>query len=505
MATSLRRMRRRSASLRAAVCGLLVVASGITTATVDVLTSAHPASAATTHDNEIYAFGTASFHGSTSGKSLQRPIVAMAATAGGAGYWEVAADGGLFSFNAPFYGALAGWPLAQPVTGMTATPSGKGYWMVTADGAVFPFGDAKGYGSLAGLHLNSPIKSLIAGPGGKGYWLYAADGGVFSFGSARFHGSTGGMRLNSPVVGMAATPTGRGYWLVAADGGIFSFGTARFFGSTGGMRLNAPVVGMARTGKGTGYWLAGADGGVFTFGAARFKGSAAGLVAGNRRVVQLVGMPDGAGYRMLALPRIPDVGLMTLGARGAAVTDAQLRLAGMSYWLPSVNGVFDNNMQQAVYAFQKANGLPRTGQIDALTQAVMRSASRPRARSTSGPMIEIDKARQILMIVLNGSVRYTFNASTGSDIPYTLDGVRYTAHTPEGMFTVIRQVDGPDHGPLGTLWRPKYFTWTGIAVHGYTSVPPYPASHGCTRVSNDAMNWIWATNIMPIGTPVWVY
>ena len=70
----------------------------------------------------------------------------------------------------------------------------------------------------------------------------------------------------------------------------------------------------------------------------------------------------------------------------------------------------------------------------------------------------------------------------GSDHPYTLDGVGYSAHTPEDMFTVIRQVNGPDHGPLGTLWRPKYFTWTGIAVHGYTSVPPYPASHGCTRV-----------------------
>jgi lipoprotein-anchoring transpeptidase ErfK/SrfK len=55
------------------------------------------------------------------------------------------------------------------------------------------------------------------------------------------------------------------------------------------------------------------------------------------------------------------------------------------------------------------------------------------------------------------------------------------------------------------LWRPKYFTWTGIAVHGYTSVPPYPASHGCARVSNNAINWIWDTNQMPIGTPVWVY
>jgi lipoprotein-anchoring transpeptidase ErfK/SrfK len=313
------------------------------------------------------------------------------------------------------------------------------------------------------------------------------------------------MRLNAPVVGMASTPSGNGYWLVASDGGIFTFGDAHFYGSTGAMRLNAAVVGMARDGSGHGYWLAGSDGGVFTFGDAHFRGSAAGQVPADRHVVQLVGMPDGNGYRMLALRNLPDVGLMSLGASGASVVDVQNRLVSMGYWLPAVNGVFDDNMQQAIYAFQKANGLPRTGAVDAATQARFRTATRPRARSTSGSLIEIDKTRQILMVVQNGYVRYTFNTSSGSDHPYTLDGVRYSAHTPEGIFSVIRQVDGPDHGPLGTLYRPKYFTWSGIAVHGYTSVPPYPASHGCTRVSNAAINFMWADNILPIGMTVWVY
>jgi lipoprotein-anchoring transpeptidase ErfK/SrfK len=494
-------MRPLSHSFRAAVGSALVVATGA----LGFVVAAQPAGAAATHDNQVYAFGSATFRGSTSGFPLRSPIVAMATTADGKGYWEVAADGGIFSFHAPFFGALAGWPLAQPVVGMTATPSGHGYWLVTADGAVFPFGDAKPYGSFAGKHLNAPIKALIAGPGGKGYWLYAADGGVFSFGTARFHGSTGAMRLNAPVVGMAATPSGNGYWLVASDGGIFSFGTAHFYGSTGAMHLNAPVVGMARNGSGKGYWLAGADGGVFTFGNAHFTGSAAGLVPSNRHVVQLVGMPDGNGYRMLALTNVSEVDQMSLGASGPAVTQVQNRLVSMGYWLPGVNGVFDDNMQQAIYAFQKANGLPRTGSVDATTQAKFRTATRPRARSTAGSMIEIDKTRQILLVVNNGGVQYVFNASTGSDHPYTLDGVRYTAHTPEGVFQVIRQVDGPDHGPLGTLFRPKYFTWSGIAVHGYSSVPPYPASHGCSRVSNAAINFIWATNIMPIGQTVWVY
>ena len=60
-----------------------------------------------------------------------------------------------------------------------------------------------------------------------------------------------------------------------------------------------------------------------------------------------------------------------------------------------------------------------------------------------------------------------------------------------------RQIDGWRHAPLGLLWRPKYFNG-GIAVHGANSVPPYPASHGCARLSIAAMNWIWTNDKIPI-------
>jgi lipoprotein-anchoring transpeptidase ErfK/SrfK len=76
--------------------------------------------------------------------------------------------------------------------------------------------------------------------------------------------------------------------------------------------------------------------------------------------------------------------------------------------------------------------------------------------------------------------------------------------TPTGKFGVARQVNGYDVGPLGVLYRPKYFH-DGVAVHGYPSVPPYPASHGCVRVTNAAMDWLWANGALPIGGPVWVY
>ena len=54
-------------------------------------------------------------------------------------------------------------------------------------------------------------------------------------------------------------------------------------------------------------------------------------------------------------------------------------------------------------------------------------------------------------------------------------------------------------GSLGELYRPR-FVVGGVAVHGYRSIPNYPASHGCIRVSNGAMDMIWATNAMPMGS-----
>ena len=99
----------------------------------------------------------------------------------------------------------------------------------------------------------------------------------------------------------------------------------------------------------------------------------------------------------------------------------------------------------------------------------------------------------------------TWNTSTGTEEPYTYDGERYLADTPPGRWEVYRQVDGIREGALGRLYRPKYFHTDGIAVHGYPSVPPYPASHGCVRVTNPAIDWIWENDVMPIGVDVWVY
>jgi N-acetylmuramoyl-L-alanine amidase len=205
--------------------------------------------------NSVVPFGGASL-GVNALTDLNSPVVGMAPTHDGNGYWMVASDGGVFSYgDAAFHGSTGNIVLNKPIVGMAATPDGGGYWLVASDGGVFSFGDAAFHGSTGNMVLNKPIVGMASTPDGGGYWLVAADGGVFSYGDAAFHGSTGNIVLNRPIVGMAASPSGNGYWLVASDGGVFSFGDAPFFGSEGGAQLTAPIVGMAATPSGDGYWL----------------------------------------------------------------------------------------------------------------------------------------------------------------------------------------------------------------------------------------------------------
>jgi len=255
-------------------------------------------------NGQIEANGTATVYGQV--PSVRTPVVGMASLPGGSGYYVVTQGGHVYNFgSAPFNGdtytygitGLGGSkPLNAPIVGMATTPHGHGYWLVAADGGVFNFGSAKFYGStysygITGLGgskpLNAPITAIVPTPNGQGYWLVAKDGGVFDFGNAHFYGSTytlgitglisGAKPLGGPIVGATATPNGGGYYLVGDDGGVFDFGDAHFDGSTyskgytglGGTNpLPAPVASIAPDPNGTGYWAVTQAGQVFSFGGA---------------------------------------------------------------------------------------------------------------------------------------------------------------------------------------------------------------------------------------------
>lgn len=193
------------------------------------------------------------------------------------------------------------------------------------------------------------------------------------------------------------------------------------------------------------------------------------------------------------------------GAKGARVVALQERLTELGYWNGKADGNFGSLTQQAVYALQKAAGIGRDGVVGPKTEAALDKGVRPKAKSDSGYVVEINKKKQLLTLVKDGEVQQIFNTSTGSYEQYEGDdGQTHTAATPDGKFTVSREIDGWRNAPLGMLWRPKYFNG-GIAVHGATSVPPYAASHGCARLTVAAMNYLWNGDKIPIDTRVWVY
>jgi hypothetical protein len=307
--------RRRRRRIVAAVSLLALVL----TATV---VGSKPSPAGAVAGADVVAFGSAVEQDAVEDRPSS-PVVGVAPTPSGAGYWLATADGGVVAFgDATSHGSAAGQGLSGPIVGMAPTPSGEGYWLVAADGGVFAFGDAPFEGSAAGRTTDAPVVGMAPTPSGEGYWVVARDGSISSFGDAPFRGVPGVARgpfgapwprapgcatprwwqptavhcqpLDQDVVGMAATPSGDGYWLVGSGGRVLPFGDARAAGSMRNRPLNRPIVGMAATPSGEGYWLAGSDGGIFSFGDATYRGAADGL--GARSVVGIAAAPDGDGY-----------------------------------------------------------------------------------------------------------------------------------------------------------------------------------------------------------------
>lgn len=198
---------------------------------------------------------------------------------------------------------------------------------------------------------------------------------------------------------------------------------------------------------------------------------------------------------------------------GPPTRAAQKKLLSLGFWLKGADGRFEDTTRQAVMAFQKYYKLRPSGSITLGTAYLLDAVSDPAAAfSTDGTLAEVDKQRQLLFLVVEGQTVAVLNASTGDDREYEEPDanspgviIRGVALTPEGTFKIDRErPDGWWIGDLGQIYRPKYFMG-GVAIHGSTSVPAYPASHGCVRVSVAAMDMIWSENLLPRGTTVVVH
>jgi cell wall hydrolase len=198
----------------------------------------------------------------------------------------------------------------------------------------------------------------------------------------------------------------------------------------------------------------------------------------------LASAADASAVQRTELPQLAE------GARGRFVELLERRLVELHYHLTGVDETFDHRTADAVMAFRKVQRMPR---VTLVTPGVWGALAEPRRfvpRSRAGGLhVEIDQTRQVLAVVVDGEVDAIAHVSTG----------KASTPTRDGAFRVFSKLAG--FSPK-SLYYPSFFDG-GRAIHGWTEVPPYPASHGCVRVSYWVATWIFG--LAPVGTAVVVY
>jgi hypothetical protein len=183
---------------------------------------------------------------------------------------------------------------------------------------------------------------------------------------------------------------------------------------------------------------------------------------------------------------------LSVGSSGAHVRGLLSALQRLKIRVPYVGTKLNRDCGDAVVAFQKAYRLPRTYVVDGddWRKLDVAKAVRPRYASPSSHL-EVDKGRQILMMVRGGKLHGLIAVSTGA-----------TGNTPEGSFRIQQKHPYTTSGYGGILFRTMGFIGN-FAIHGYVPVPPYPASHGCIREPMWVADWVYDRTA--IGERLYVY
>jgi PKD repeat protein len=219
----------------------------------------------------------------------------------------------------------------------------------------------------------------------------------------------------------------------------------------------------------------------------RILGSVSGRVRDGRLRVQV---PTPGVGRFTVRLRFPATArTLSVGSRGRDVRALLRRLDALHYHVRGISSTFSWATYDAVIAFQKAMRLPRTGVVGTATwQALGRARILQPRHARPRLHIEIDKTRQIILVVRGGEVAAVLPTSTGA-----------TGNTPVGSWRIYWK--SPGYNGVGMYY--SMFWLRGFAVHGYHSVPPWPASHGCARIPIWSAYWLYRQ--FAVGDRVYVY
>jgi len=219
----------------------------------------------------------------------------------------------------------------------------------------------------------------------------------------------------------------------------------------------------------------------------RFKTRRQGL---RRLVVRHVATAQQAAFSSRAA-RIKTVVLKAgHGSRGTKVLLLQRGLRKLGFRVP-VSGDYQAGTARAVLAFRKTNGMARNGFASPrIYSLVLRGRGAFKLRHPkAGRHVEFDWSRQVLVLADKGKPWRVYHSSSGAPATPTVFGrFRFYSKTPG------TNAKGMVHS--------SYFI-RGYAIHGYPSVPNYPASHGCLRVP--IPNALEIFNAIRHGEQIFVY
>jgi hypothetical protein len=196
------------------------------------------------------------------------------------------------------------------------------------------------------------------------------------------------------------------------------------------------------------------------------------------------------------------------GDSGPSVIRLQYALRQAGFYRGPVDGVYGRTTRTAVIAFEKYLDLPRRGDFGALDWIRIGLLPRPDIpyRWDEPDRVEIDLDRQLLYVVRGHRVEGILPTSTGSGETYfsVRNGRDVVAATPQGDFR-LRWHEYGWNCDIVTDWCVyNYWSFTQFyGIHGYDQVPPWPASHGCSRVHTWDSDWL--EGHLFVGMPVHVW
>jgi hypothetical protein len=156
------------------------------------------------------------------------------------------------------------------------------------------------------------------------------------------------------------------------------------------------------------------------------------------------------------------------GQCGDVVVGFKKAMRKMGY-IANSGRCFGGKTARGVLAYRKVNGMARSYRAGkGLVKRAFADRGEYRVRHPdAGEHLEAPLSKQVLVFADGDKAKWVYPVSSGKS----------STPTVTGHFTFIRQE--PGYNSEGMYY--SFYFYGGYAVHGYNSVPDYPASHGCIR------------------------